>query len=160
MLDVGCGPGTNSAEFDGLDYLGVDLNPAYIEHARRTTRRAVRGRRRPHGRVPGEGTYDFVLVNSLLHHLDDGAVVSCSLTFRDYVSDDGHIHVIELDLPEQRGIPRMLARSDRGEYPRSLTAWRALLTEHFEEVVFEPFPVPARGPMLWSMVYFKGTPRT
>ena len=35
VLDVGCGPGTNSAEFVGLDYLGVDLNPAYIEHARR-----------------------------------------------------------------------------------------------------------------------------
>ena len=35
VLDVGCGPGTNSAEFSGLDYLGVDLNPSYIEHARR-----------------------------------------------------------------------------------------------------------------------------
>jgi hypothetical protein len=25
--------------------------------------------------------------------------------------------------------------------------------------VFEPFAVPSRGPMLWSMVYFKGRPK-
>ena len=28
------------------------------------------------------------------------------------------------------------------------------------EVVFEPFAVPAREPMLWSMVYFKGRPKS
>jgi hypothetical protein len=75
------------------------------------------------------------------------------------VSDDGHIHVIDLELPERRGIPRALALGDRGEYPRILPAWRTLLTLHFDEAVFEPFAVPARGPMLWSMVYFKGRPR-
>ena len=75
-------------------------------------------------------------------------------------TDDGHIHVVELELPERRGVPRMLARSDRGDYPRSLVAWRKLLTDHFDEVVFEPFPVPSRGPALWRMVYFKGKPRT
>lgn len=160
VLDVGCGPGTNADEFAGVDYLGVDLNPSYIAHARR----------KHHGRfevadvrsdaVPGRGTYDFVLVNSLLHHLDDGAVSSLMTDLRAYVSDDGHIHVIDLELPERRGIPRSLALGDRGDYPRSLPAWRTLLTTDFDEVVFERFPVPGRGPMLWSMVYFKGGPKT
>ena len=158
VLDVGCGPGTNTAEFAGLDYLGVDLNPSYIEHARRRHDRArfevadVRT-----DAVPGEGSYDFVLVNSLLHHLDDDSVVSLLADLRPYVSDDGHIHVIDLELPEQRGIPRTLALGDRGDHPRSLPAWRELLTRHFDEVVFEPFAVPTRRPMLWSMVYFKGS---
>ena len=57
----------------------------------------------------GWGTYDFVLVNSLLHHLDDDSVSSLLADLRAYVSDDGHIHVIDLELPEQRGIPRALA---------------------------------------------------
>jgi 2-polyprenyl-3-methyl-5-hydroxy-6-metoxy-1,4-benzoquinol methylase len=109
--------------------------------------------------VPGEGTYDFVLVNSLLHHLDDAAVSSLLADLRRYVSDDGHIHIVDLELPEQRGIPRALALGDRGDYPRSFTSWRELLTRHFDEVAFEPFAVPARGPMLWSMVYFKGSPK-
>lgn len=160
VLDVGCGPGTNSAEFAGLDYLGVDLNPSYIEHARRKHEgRFVVADLRTDA-VPGKGSYDFVLVNSLLHHLDDGPVSSLLADLRQYVSDDGHVHVIELELPERRGLPRLLALSDRGDYPRTIERWRTLLTEHFDEVVLEPFPVPARGPMLWSMVYFKGRPKT
>ena len=157
VLDVGCGPGTNSSEFEGMDYLGVDLNPSYIAHARRhhTGQFAVADVRSD--ALPGKGTYDFVLVNSLLHHLDDTSASSLLESLRDCVSADGHVHVVELDLPEQRGLPRTLALSDRGEYPRSLAAWRALLTKHFREVVFEPFPVPSRGPMLWSMLYFKGS---
>jgi hypothetical protein len=97
-----------------------------------------------------------VLVNSLLHHLDDAAASSLLAGLSDYVSADGHIHVIDLELPDRRGIPRALALGDRGDHPRGLPAWRALFREHFEEVVFEPFGVPSRGPMLWSMVYFKG----
>jgi len=159
-LDVGCGPGTNSAEFRGLDYMGVDLNPSYIAYARRRHGRHFEVADVRTDPIPGRGTYDFVLVNSLLHHLDDVAAASLLAGVRDYISDDGHVHVIELELPERRGLPRMLALSDRGEYPRSLSAWRDLLTESFDEVVFEPFPVPSRGPALWSMVYFKGRPRS
>lgn len=160
VLDVGCGPGTNSAQFTGLDYLGVDLNPSYIAYARRRhhgSRFAVADVRTD--AVPGEGTYDFVLVNSVLHHLDDAAVASLLGDLRRYVSEDGHIHVIDLELPARRGIPRTLALGDRGDHPRSLPAWQELLGEHFDEVVFEPFAVPGRGPMLWSMVYFKGSPK-
>jgi SAM-dependent methyltransferase len=156
VLDVGCGPGTNSAEFAGLDYLGVDLNPSYIDHARRRHGAHFEVADVRTDAVPGRGTYDFVLVNSLLHHLDDAAVLSLLADLGGYVSDDGHIHVVELELPERHGIPRALALADRGKHARSLPAWRRLLTRHFDQAVFEPFPVPARGPMLWSMVYFKG----
>lgn len=159
VLDVGCGPGTNSAQFNGADYLGVDLNPSYIEYARRRHRGRFEVADVRTDPIPGRSTYDFVLLNSLLHHLDDEHAASLLAGVRDYVSDDGHVNVIELELPEQRGLPRLLALSDRGEYPRRLSAWRTLLTEKFIEVVFERFPVPGRGPALWSMVYFKGKPR-
>src|SRR5262245_6399808 len=76
VLDVGCGPGTNSAEFAGLDYLGVDINPAYIAHARRTSGGTFAVADVQSESIPGRGTYDFVLVNSLLHHLDDESVSS------------------------------------------------------------------------------------
>ena len=35
VLDVGCGPGTNARHFLDHDYLGIDLNPAYIRDAER-----------------------------------------------------------------------------------------------------------------------------
>ena len=34
VLDVGCGPGTNTRHFATSDYLGVDLNEKYVEYAR------------------------------------------------------------------------------------------------------------------------------
>jgi SAM-dependent methyltransferase len=159
VLDVGCGPGTNSGEFEGLDYLGVDINAAYIAHARRKHAGRFEEADVRSDAIPGHGSYDFVLVNSLLHHLDDDAVSTLLAGVRTYVSSDGHVHVIDLELPERRGIPRTLALGDRGDHPRSLSGWRALLSERFDEVVFEPFAVPSRGPMLWSMVYFKGSPK-
>jgi SAM-dependent methyltransferase len=159
VLDVGCGPGTNSSVFAGVDYLGVDLNPSYIKYAqeRYGPRFAVADVRTD--TIPGTGTYDFVLVNSLLHHLDDESVDSLLRTLGRFLTDDGHVHVIELELPAHRGVPRTLARMDRGPHARSLSSWRNLLTRHFDEVVLEPFPVPARGPALWRMLYFKGRPR-
>ena len=159
VLDVGCGPGTNSAEFAGLDYLGIDLNASYIAYARRRHGFRFEVADVRTDEIPASGTYDFVLLNSLLHHLDDMTCASVLSAVRGCLSGDGHVHIVELELPERRGLPRMLARSDRGEYPRSLAAWRELFTHSFEEVVFEPFAVPSRGPALWAMVYFKGKPR-
>jgi SAM-dependent methyltransferase len=159
VLDVGCGPGTNASEFSGLDYVGVDINPLYVEHARRAHGDRFEVADVRTDPIPGRGAYDFVLVNSLLHHLDDEAVSSLLGGLRAYVSEDGHLHVIDLELPAKRGIPRLLAVSDRGDHPRTFTHWPELLTEHFDQIVYERFPVPGRGPMLWSMVYFKGGPK-
>src|SRR5206468_6323559 len=35
VLDVGCGPGTNTRHFERTGYLGVDINESYIADARR-----------------------------------------------------------------------------------------------------------------------------
>jgi hypothetical protein len=51
----------------------------------------------------------------------------------------------------------MLALVDRSCNPGTLSAPRTLPTPHFHEVVFEPFAVPSRAPMVWRMVYFKRT---
>src|SRR5690348_4409495 len=70
VLDVGCGPGTNAAQFAGMDYLGIDQNERYISQARRRfgERFAVGDVTRLD--VPTDQRYDFILVNSLLHHID------------------------------------------------------------------------------------------
>jgi len=33
VLDVGCGPGTNTRHFEGSSYLGLDLNERYVTDA-------------------------------------------------------------------------------------------------------------------------------
>ena len=40
VLDVGCGPGTNTTHFANTEYLGIDFNERYIEDARQRYKRA------------------------------------------------------------------------------------------------------------------------
>ena len=62
-------------------------------------------------------------------------------------------------LPAEPSLSRLLARWDRGDFPRPLETWQELFSEYFEPVVFQPYPLGAFGATLWSMVYFKGRAR-
>jgi SAM-dependent methyltransferase len=159
VLDVGCGPGTNAGEFPGADYLGLDASPAYVDYARRTYDRRFEVVDVCRDPLPA-GMFDFVLVNSLLHHLPTPDVRELLAKLADRLDVDGHVHVLDLVLPERAGPARLLARWDRGDHPRRLEEWRALLSASFEPVLIEPYALPGRGPALWRMVYFKGRRRS
>jgi SAM-dependent methyltransferase len=156
VLDVGCGPGTNAREFPHAEYLGVDINPRYVAEARRRYGREFVVGDVTSWRPPAGASFDFILVNSLLHHLDDTNVRRTLATLRDVLSEGGHLHLLELVLPAEPGVARLLARADRGHFSRSLDHWRALCAELFEPVVFEPYALRGFGIVLWNMVYFKG----
>lgn len=159
VLDVGCGPGTNAPHFAHADYLGIDLNPRYVEDARRRHGRTFVAADVTEYRVDPAERFDFILVNSLFHHIDDAGTRRVLAHLAELLTDDGHVHVLDLVLPERASISRKLAEWDRGEHPRPLADWRRLFEERFEPVVFEPYPLGALGIELWSMVYFKGKAR-
>lgn len=159
VLDVACGPGTNTAAFSHADYLGIDVNQGYLEYSRRRfNRRFVCADLRDYD-GNGEGGFDFVLVNSFFHHVDSAAAARILERIGRLVAPDGHIHVLDLVMPTSRGIARFLARHDRGAFPRPLGEWRRLFEGVFEPVVFESYRLSVSGVTLWNMVYFKGRPR-
>jgi SAM-dependent methyltransferase len=159
VLDVGCGPGTNTAHFAHADYLGIDFNPAYIEDARARHGREFVVADVTKYEVAPDQRFDLILANSLFHHIDTDSTRRILAHLATLLSDDGHVHVFDLVLPERPSISRFLARADRGEHPRPLEEWRALFSAAFEPVVFEPYPLGAAGLTLWNMVYFKGRAR-
>lgn len=159
VLDVGCGPGTNTHHFASADYLGIDFNPAYIENARRRHGREFVVADVTKYEVAREERFDLILANSLFHHIDTASTSRILAHLATLLSDDGHVHVLDLVLPERPSISRFLARADRGEYPRPLAEWRQLFTDAFEPVVFEAYPLGVGGVTLWNMVYFKGRAR-
>jgi trans-aconitate methyltransferase len=159
VLDVGCGPGTNTAHFTGADYLGIDLNPSYIESARRRHGRAFEVSDVTQRDWRGDQRFDLILANSVFHHIDTAATRRILAQLSNLLSEDGHVHVFDLVLPRRPSISRLLARADRGEYPRALGEWRELFTEVFEPVVFEPYSLGTAGITLWNMIYFKGRTR-
>ena len=157
VLDVGCGPGTNARHFTGCDYLGVDVNPSYVADATRRFGprfRAVDVTTLDPATL-GSG-YDCILMNSLLHHLDDESTARLLAHVETLLSPEGRVHILDLVLPDRPSIARALARLDRGDYPRPLEAWRRLFTSHFSAIRFDPYPLGFPGLTLWNMVYFAG----
>lgn len=162
VLDVGCGPGTNAPLFAGLDYTGLDINERYIEYASSHHPGKFVAQDATTLEVPAGERFDFVLVNSFLHHIPDPEVSRLLGHLRSVVAPDGHIHILELVLPPKPSLGRLLARLDRGDHARPLAHWRELLSESFEPEVFEPYPLGGArwaATTLWNMVYFKGRPR-
>ena len=159
VLDVGCGPGTNSACFRQQEYLGIDVNPGYIEFARRRYGRRFEVADATRYRPPSGELFDFVLLNSLLHHLPTDDVRRMLDALRTTICSGGHIHIVDLVLPSEPGIPRYLAVNDRGDFSRPLEQWQHLFEEAYEAVVFEPFQIRMLGVTLWQLIYFKGRPR-
>lgn len=159
VLDVGCGPGTNTRHFAHADYLGIDFNPAYVESARRRHGREFIVADVTKYQVPPDRRFDFILANSLFHHIDDDGTRRILAQLPTLLSPDGFVHILDLVLPEGPSLSRFLAHADRGDHPRPLEAWRALFSESLEPVVFEAYPLGIGGVTLWNMVYFKGRAR-
>jgi SAM-dependent methyltransferase len=160
VLDIGCGPGTNTRHFLNCDYLGIDFNEEYISSARRRFGQRFMVADVTNLVLPADQRFNFVLLNSLLHHLDDTQVRGLLKRVTDLLSKDGCVHITELVLPERSSIPRLLARLDRGHYARRLERWEDLFSEVFRPVLFKPYSVTGLGVPLWDMVYFKGCARS
>lgn len=156
VLDVGCGPGTNAPAFDNAgSYLGVDLNEAYINYARRRFKGRFEVHDVTHG-PPVEETFDLILLNSLMHHLDDDEVCELVGSLPSMLEPGGEIHIIDLVMAE-RGLPRALAKADRGAYARTVASWRSLVSSRLAISECKEFAI-GLGPLkLWNLVYIRAT---
>jgi SAM-dependent methyltransferase len=159
VLDVGCGPGTNAHHFEGVDYLGVDVNKGYIDFARERYGGKFLVADITEWSMDDLEPFDFVFANSFFHHVPDDAARTILRRLAGLVAPDGYLHVLDLVLPERRSVAQLLARWDRGDFPRPIDAWGDLLSEEYEPTLFEPFELTAAGVVLWQFVYFKGQPR-
>ena len=159
VLDVGCGPGTNTRYFARAEYLGVDLNPTYIADARARYGREFLVADVTTYRAPAGQAYDFILSNSFLHHVATTDARRILRHLATLLTPDGHLHLLDLVLPSGPSVGRLLARLDRGDHARPLDEWRALIDEALEPVVIEPYVVTGLGLRLWNMVYIKARRR-
>jgi trans-aconitate methyltransferase len=153
VLDVGCGPGTNTKCFAEAEYVGIDINEAYLAHARRSHRGTFIAADLRTAALSDWGAFDTIIVNSVLHHLDDASVERILERLSQSLTAEGRVHVMELVLPAHLSRARLMARLDRGRYARSIAHWSGLFERHLECVVAEPYTF---GGGWWQMVYLQG----
>ena len=156
VLDVGCGPGTNTAHFHHTDYLGVDINPDYIEKARKKHGKQFLVADVTKMMPDPDNSFDFVLANSFFHHISDEEALRILNAIAGLMLPTGAFHVLDLTLPAETSVARFLALRDRGQYPRPLASLRNLVSEVFDIEVEHPYPLQLAGLVCWRMVYFKG----
>jgi SAM-dependent methyltransferase len=159
VLDLGCGPGTNAHYFRQAQYLGIDWNPAYVEYARRRHPGHFATADACNEHITDGRRFDFILVNSFFHHIADHDSRRLMAKLAGLLTLDGCVHIVDMVVPEERGLARYLATHDRGEHPRSRRGWERMLCEAFEPVVIEPYQLTGFGVPLWHMLYFKGRAR-
>lgn len=154
FLDVGCGPGSNSQYF-GSDggYLGIDINPAYIQQAQRKFPALKFAVGDAASLDLGERKFDVVLLNSLVHHLDDEQARALMSGLHHLVSPGSIVVVQEPLIPlPQEWFMRMLMQSDRGKHFRHLGQWQKLFMDSGYALAQEEFyRIPLFGLDGWKM---------
>jgi ubiquinone/menaquinone biosynthesis C-methylase UbiE len=136
ILDLGCGPGDMVEFLPDVQYVGVDLNPGYIEAAQR--RFGDRGEFRcadaREADFPAR-SFEIVSVVALLHHLDDEGVRSVFRLASRVLTESGHMVTLDNALLEgQSRIARWLIMRDRGTSIRTTDRYVELAQPFFETV--------------------------
>jgi SAM-dependent methyltransferase len=137
VLDLGCGPADILQFLPEVEYVGYDINPAYIERARR--RFGHRGEFHCHGvdenlSFPA-GKFDVVIAHGILHHLDDVAAGSLFRVARRALRPGGRLVTFDGCFVEgQSALARLFLALDRGRHVRSREAYERLARAEFGPV--------------------------
>ncbi|SEC60859.1 Methyltransferase domain-containing protein [Rhizobiales bacterium GAS191] len=138
IFDIGCGPGHFIRHIpDSAEYVGFDVDPRYIEFANRHF--GERGkfvvRLFDRSATDDYGQPDLILMNGVLHHLDEKSA-------RTVIQDSAAIlpqHGVFFALDAchrigQHPISRYLIDNDRGTFVRDEQGYRDLAKSAFPEV--------------------------
>jgi SAM-dependent methyltransferase len=126
VLDVGCGIGNYRDSF-GETYVGVDINPEYIETARQRFSGRFEVMNAAELRPLGE-RFDDVVTIATTHHLTDEEFVAMVRGALSLLRDGGAFHIIDAILPVSPSVAfkTFWFGLDRGRHPRRVEAMREL----------------------------------
>jgi SAM-dependent methyltransferase len=137
VLDVGCGPGFVIDYLPKVDYVGFDIDRRYIDYAKR--RYGDRGdfhcMELTADRAANLGTFDLVLLNGVLHHLDDATALDLLSILASCLKPSGRVMTLDgCFFDSMSPISRFLLKQDRGQYVRRRDEYTSLASGIFSDV--------------------------
>jgi SAM-dependent methyltransferase len=138
IIDIGCGPGYIREHLpDAVDYIGFDIDEAYIAHANKKF--GARGRffcRFFDADAAKEfAPVDIVMMNGVLHHIPDAELAGTLANIRAVLHPGGLLFTLDgCYRPGQTAFRKWMLDNDRGQHVRDEAGYRALLEQHFETV--------------------------
>jgi SAM-dependent methyltransferase len=131
VLDLGCGTGEYAPLFAPNRYVGIDLWPPFVRYASRRLGdfSFVVGDAQ---RLPfPDGGFPCVLVNGVIHHMDDDSARRLLAEVSRVVQPSGTVLIIE-DIPSSGlNLPgRLMHALDQGDHIRTPLTYRSLIEPH------------------------------
>lgn len=134
VIDIGCGTGEFSVFFEPKNYTGIDIDPAYIEYAKKN----YQGKFliADATKLPFSGqSFDTAVILGVLHHLPDNKCVRIFDEIKRVLKDGAGLLALE-DVAgvEDNKITKILHNFDKGDFIRNAEQYRNLLGSNFKIV--------------------------
>ncbi len=159
VIDIGCGPGYIVEHLpESIEYLGFDTDAKYIDFARRRFGHRGKFFCRLFDDAAAEEFKgaDLVMMNGVVHHMDDADAVGTFRSVHRVLKAKGQIFTLDGCYTEnQSALVRYLLRKDRGRFVRNETGYRALLEASFENVKVAIYEGISRVP--YTFIVMVGT---
>jgi cyclopropane fatty-acyl-phospholipid synthase-like methyltransferase len=136
VLDIGCGVGAVAHYFPSVIYHGFDSSEEYIAYARAKFGHRAEFTVGVIGRdvTVEAGSYDLVMANGIIHHLDDREVLHLLTLAHAALKPGGRLVTRDGCFEDnQSAVARYLLKGDRGQFVRTREGYQKLFDQVFQE---------------------------